>query len=144
VDRDNSIRSYFLQGFTNAEIGGFLALQHGIILSVQTVKRILKCLRLRRAGRNSESPLEQIVFAIVEELENSCGSFMGYHQLTRRLRRKYNLQVRRDTVMKSLRIIDPERSIECRKKRRLKRRRYITPGLNYLWHVDGWDKLAPF
>ena len=143
MDRDNLIRSYFLQGFTNAEIGGFLALQHGIILSVRTVKRILKRLRLRRAGRNNESPLEQIVFAIVEELENSCGSFMGYRQLTRRLRRKYNLQVRRDTVMKSLRIIDPE-GVECRKKRRLKRRRYITPGPNYLWHVDGWDKLAPF
>ena len=143
MDRDNLIRSYFLQGFTNAEIGGFLALQHGIILCVRTVKWILKRLRLRRAGRNSESPLEQIVFAIVEELENSCGSFMGYHQLTRRLRRKYNLQVRRDTVMKSLCIIDPE-GVECRKKRRLKRQRYITPGPNYLWHVDGWDKFGIF
>ena len=143
MDRDNLIRSYFLQGFTNAEIGGFLALQHGIILSVRTVKRILKRLRLRRAGRNSESPLEQIVFAIVQELENSCGSFTGYRQITRRLRRKYNLQVRRDTVMKSLRIIDPE-GVVCRKKRRLKRRRYLTSGPNYLWHVDWWDKLAPF
>ena len=138
MDRDNLIRSYFLQGFTNAEIVGFLALQHGIILSLRTVKRIFKRLRLRRAGRNSESPLEQIVFTIVEELENSCGSFMGYRQLTRRLRQKYNLQVRRDTVIKSLRIIDPE-GVERRKKRRLKRRRYITPGTNYLWHVDGWD-----
>ena len=45
--------------------------------------------------------------------------------------------------MKSLRIIDPE-GVECRKRRRLKRRRYITPGPNFLWHIDGWDKLAPF
>ena len=73
ADRDNLIRNYFLQGFTNAEIGGFLALQHGIILSVRTVKGILKRLTLSKARRNSESPLEQIVFAIVEELENSCG-----------------------------------------------------------------------
>jgi len=70
VDRDNLIRSYFLQGFRNAEIGGFLALQHGIILCVQTVKRILKRFETEKGGRNSESPLEQIVFAIVEELEN--------------------------------------------------------------------------
>ena len=143
INREDLIWGYFVQGFTNAEIVGFLLLQHGIICSVRTVKRILRRLRLKRAGRNNESPIEHIVFAIVEELENSCGSFMGYRQLTRRLRLKYNLQVRRDTVMKSLRIIDPE-GVECRKRRRLKRRRYGTPGPNFLWHVDGWDKLAPF
>ena len=32
VNRDNLISSYFLQGFTTAEIAGFLALHHGIIL----------------------------------------------------------------------------------------------------------------
>ena len=66
---------------------------------------------------------------------------MGYRQLTRHSRRKYNVQVTRDTVMKFLCIIDSE-GVECRKRRRLKRQRYITPGPNFLWHVDGWDKLA--
>ena len=32
----------------------------------------------------------------------------------------------------------------CRKQRRLRRRRYGTPGPNFLLHVDGWDKLVPF
>ena len=63
--------------------------------------------------------------------------------MTRRLRRKYNLRVRRDTIMQCLRVIDPE-GVERHKRRRLKRRRYVTPGPNFLWHVDGWDKLAPF
>ena len=143
VNRDNLITSYFLQGFANAEIAGFLALHHGIILSVRTVKRILKRLRLRRAKCNNESPLEEIVSVTLEELENSRGSFMGCRQLTRHSRRKYNLQVTRDTVMKFLCIIDPE-GVECRKRRRLKRPRYITAGPNFLWHVDGWDKLAHF
>lgn len=143
LNKENLIRSYFIQGFTNTEIAGFLALQHGVILSVRTVKRILKRMGLRRASVTNESPIEQIVRAILEELENSCGSFMGYRQLTRRLRRKYNLHVRRDTIMKYIRIIDPE-GVERRKKRRLKRRKYTTPGPNFLWHVDGWDKLAPF
>lgn len=143
VDRENIISSYFFQGFTNAEIACLLALQHGVVLSVRSVKRILKRLTLRRAGRNSESSLEQIVSAILEELENSCGSFMGYRQLTRHLRRKYNLLVTRDTVMKSFPIIGPE-GVERRKRRRLKRRRYITPSPNFLWHIDGWDKLAHF
>ena len=110
---------------------------------MRTLKRILQRLGLKRARCDDESPLERIVAAILEELENSCGSFMGYRQLTRRLRRKYNLQVRRDTVIKSLRVIDPE-GLERLQRRRLKRRRYVTPGPNFLWHVDGWDKLAPF
>ena len=45
--------------------------------------------------------------------------------------------------MQCLRVIDPE-GVDRRKRRRLKRRRYATPGPNFLWHVDGWDKLAPF
>lgn len=143
LDREQLIRNYFLQDFTNIEIVGFLALQHGITISVRTVKRILHRMRLKRACLANESALEQIVSAILDELENSCGSFAGYRQLTRRLRRKYNLIVRRDTIMKCLRVIDPE-GVERRKRRRLKRRRYITPGPNFIWHVDGWDKLAPF
>ena len=143
LDREALIRNYFLQGFTNAEIVGFLALQHGHILSVRTLKRTLHRMRWKRATRDNESPLEQIVSAILDELENSWGSVMGYRQLTRRLRRKYNLQVRRDTIMESLRIIDPE-GVDRRKRRGLKRRKYVTPGPNFLWHVDGWDKLAPF
>ena len=143
LDREDLIRGYFVQGFSNAEIVGFLLLQHGIVCSARTVKRILRRLRLKRAGSNNKSPIEHIVFAIVEELESSCGAFMGYRQLARRLRLKYDLQVRKDTVMKSLRIIDPE-GVECRKRRRLKRRRYGTPGPNFLWHVDGSDELALF
>ena len=61
----------------------------------------------------------------------------------KRLRRKYNLLLRRDTIMKCLRVIDPE-GVERRKRRRLKGRRYVTTGSNFVWHVDGWDKLAPF
>ena len=36
------------------------------------------------------------------------------------------------------------KGVECRKQRRLRRRRYDTLGPNFLWQVDGWDKLAPF
>ena len=143
LEREDLITSYFNQGLTNAEIVGFLVLRHGIVCSVRTLKRILKRLGLKRARHNNESLTEHIVGAVLEELENSCGSFMGYRQLTRRLRRKYDLKVRRDTVMRALRIIDPE-GVERRQKRALKRRRYSTPGPNFLWHVDGWDKLSPF
>ena len=52
------------------------------------------------AGSFSRTAAGNRAYAIQEELENSCGSFMGYRQLTRRLRRKYDLKVRRDTVMR--------------------------------------------
>ena len=35
------------------------------------------------------------------------------------------------------------RGVEGRKQQRL-RRRHGTPGPNFLWQVDGWDKFAPF
>ena len=40
--------------------------------------------------------------------------------------------------------IDPDGVDRRKTMRRLKRQRYATPGPNFLWHVDGWDKLAPF
>jgi len=83
LEREDLITSYFNQGLTNAEIVGFLVLRHGIVCSVRTLKRILKRLGLKRARHNNESLTEHIVGAVLEELENSCGSFMGYRQLTR-------------------------------------------------------------
>lgn len=65
----------------------------------------------------------------------------------------------RDTVMKLLRQIDPE-GVDQRKGKRLKRRLYhckvtccyktkkkllfCVQGPNYIWHLDGYDKLTPF
>ena len=38
IDREDLIRGYFVQGLTNAEIVGFLLLQHGIICLVRNCK----------------------------------------------------------------------------------------------------------
>ena len=45
--------------------------------------------------------------------------------------------------MECVRIIDPEEVNNC-KRRRLQRRKYVTTGPNFLWHMDGLDKLKPF
>jgi hypothetical protein len=34
--------------------------------------------------------------------------------------------------------------VQSRKKKRLRRRAYHTKGPNYVWHIDGYDKLKPF
>ena len=36
--------------------------------------------------------------------------------------------------------LDPE-GVEMRLKRRFRRRRYVASGPNFIWHLDGYDKL---
>jgi hypothetical protein len=39
--------------------------------------------------------------------------------------------------------LDPE-GTHLRRTHRLKRRVYCAKGPNYIWHLDGYDKLKPF
>ena len=48
-----------------------------------------------------------------------------------------------ETVRLTLKALDPE-GVICRSRNRLKRRIYIFKGPNYMWHIDGYDKLKPF
>ena len=96
----------------------------------------------QRYNHNNCSPLKAIIEAILKEIENS-GQCIGYRMMWRRLVHSYNLNVKRDTVLSLLREIDPE-GIERRKRRQLLRRRYSTPGPNYMWHVDRYDKLKTY
>ena len=110
------ILSYFNQGYTNTGIVGFLAMIHGVVIGLSTLKRWLRRLGLKRAHRENETLLEDIVSAILLEIDGSVGSFVGYREMTRRLRIKHHLIERRDTVMRSLRIIDPEGVQLCQRR----------------------------
>ncbi len=57
--------------------------------------------------------------------------------------RMEGMQVCRRIVEGVARELDPE-ECELRQRRRLRRRKYRTPGPNYVWHLDGYDKLKPF
>ena len=59
------------------------------------------------------------------------------------LKRSYGIKVKRDTVMEILREIDPL-GTALRRTRRLNRRRYSSPGPNFCWHFDGYDKLKRY
>lgn len=41
-----------------------------------------------------------------------------------------------------MREVDP-RGVEQRKHGRLHRRMYVSPGANFCWQIDGYDKLKP-
>ncbi|XP_028409540.1 uncharacterized protein LOC114532161 [Dendronephthya gigantea] len=60
-----------------------------------------------------------------------------------RLKVDHQLVVDRETVRKILRIVDPE-GVDTPLRHRLKRRQYKVKGPNYIWHIDGYDKLKPF
>ena len=52
-------------------------------------------------------------------------------------------KVRREDVRIILSTLDPE-SVGRRQARRLVRRAYHAKGPNFIWHVDGYDKIKPF
>ena len=45
--------------------------------------------------------------------------------------------------MRCLRELDPD-GVESRRKKRLCRRVYHSKGPNFIWHIDGHDKLKPY
>ncbi|XP_065915413.1 uncharacterized protein [Dysidea avara] len=63
--------------------------------------------------------------------------------LHQRLLQKHKLRVGRDTVMMLSAVNDPDGALE-RKKHKLKRREYHSKGPDFIWHMDGYDKLKPF
>ena len=55
----------------------------------------------------------------------------------------HDLVVTKETVRHTLRFLDPERVHE-RFRHRLQRHQYKGRGPNFLWHINGFDKLKPY
>ncbi len=140
LGRNETIVNYFRLGFTAVEILGFLASIHGFRLSLRQLRRILRnngCTR-----REDPTDLNAIVLAVEQQLRGS-GRLLGYRAMHQRLVNDYHFVVTRDVVRRVLRVLDPD-GVEARSRHRLRRRSYHTKGPNYLWHIDGYDKLKPF
>ena len=56
---------------------------------------------------------------------------------------KRGIIAKRERVMTLLKELDPD-GVETRRKKRLRRRAYHTKGPNFIWHIDGYDKIKPF
>ena len=113
---------------------------HGIYLSLRQLRRIRQSCGCRRRGETSG--IDIIIQAIEQELKGS-GSVIGCRSMHQRLTGSYQLVVTRNVVRQILKVLDPE-GVLLRSRHRLRRRQYINKGLNYMWHIDGWDKLKPF
>ena len=113
---------------------------HGISISLRTLKRRLQEYGLKK--RNNGVDEEQIRNLIRIEMANAGGQ-SGYRTIWHALRLIHSIHPPRALVAEILRELDPEASND-RKSRKLKRRKYLSPGPNYCWHVDGKFKKMPF
>ncbi len=104
----------------------FLESQHGIRMSLKTLKRRLK--RLNLSQRASCSPQESVNAAIRTEL-NGSGQLLGYRAMWQTLQQKHSLTVRQDDVMHALRVLNPE-GVSLRHGRQFVRRSYCAAGPN--------------
>ena len=139
IKENDLISYYFRSGYTYLEICEFLKL-HDISMSLSSLKRRLKDLGLTRKDTYIVNDNELKV-AIEEEITGS-GCFLGYRKVWARLRKK-GIVVKRKRVMTMLKQLDPE-GVESRTKKRLRRRLYHAKGPNFIWHIDGHDKLKPY
>ena len=127
---------------TYEEIREFLRIQHSCEISLSTLKRWIKRKGLRRRPLACiRSSMSVIADAVQEELDGSGANF-GYRRMHRALLSKGTI-CRRNDVRLSLKQLDPD-GVNLRKWRRLHRRKYVSPGPNFAWHIDGHDKLKPF
>ena len=129
---------YFQLGLRQHEILHVLAVCHRISISLRTLQRKLKCLGL---CRQQPSDFYDAVCYIQEDVARS-GGLCGYRWMYAKCKEN-NVPVTRDVVAVIMQLVDPQ-GVQWRQRRRLRRRQYIAKGPNFLWHVEGNDKLKPF
>ena len=133
------IIGYFREVFQYKEILSLLLICHNICIKMKTIQKILKRLKLKR--KNFKTCSTDIASAVLTELEGS-GSLLGYSSVHQRLRSR-GIVTDRESVRICMKILDPA-GVSLRKQHKLARRSYCNKGPNYLWHIDGNDKLKPF
>lgn len=139
MDRNYLIREYFKLGLKYSDIIKSMDELHGYVLSIRSLKRIIKKMGLHR--RKYKSDILQVALFVFEECEMH-GQMHGYRWMHLKCH-EMELVVDQETVRVLLHIIDPK-GIELRRKRRLRRRIYSIKGPNSVWHIDGYDNLSKY
>lgn len=132
---DTLIRYYFHLGLQYDEIHLYL-LANGLNISIRTLKRRLKIMQLYR--RKMYTPIETVSDFLMEQLLAS-GQMPGYKWMHLRCIQN-GIIVKQSVVRHLMHVLDPE-GMSARRRKRLRRRQYFNKGPNYLWHIDGYDKL---
>ena len=140
LNREELIHVYFNRGLTYDEILNMLSTHHNITLSKRHLHRLLRDQGLSR--RINKTNLNNVIDVLHHSISETSSKHFGYRQMTQKLR-GLGYVVDRENVRMCIKELDPEGVLE-RSRHRLVRRTYITRGPNYLWHMDGYDKLKPY
>ena len=137
------VKDYFRKGYTYLEKPEFLKVHHKSKISLSTLKHYLKkmiCFRRPLLGRRIN--FNEVKEIIQEELHKSRSN-LGYRRVWSYLSAS-GILLRRKDVRLALRELDPE-NVGKRQRRRLGRRRKCrNAGPNYVWYINGHDKLKPY
>ena len=132
-DERELIEYYFNCGYSYEVILEFLERYHDISISLRTLKRRLNAYGLKK--KKHEVDVARVRDLIKVEMAHA-GAQSGYRSIWHALRHVHNIHPPRKMVANISKELDPEAS-SARKSRRLRRRKYLSPGPNYCWHVDG-------
>ena len=138
TELDTLIKMYFDVGMLYKDIVSTLSQQHNITISERHLIRKLTHLNL---SRRTFSSFNDVTTFIQRQLVGS-GQCHGYRMMYEKCI-QHGLRVRKEDVRIILKELDPE-GVESRMGRRLRRRLYYAKGPNYIWHLDGYDKLKPY
>ena len=133
------IKNYFRQGLRYSEIVDLVNDVHGGTLSLRQLHRILRTLDLYR--RRNKTSYNELITRINDALHGSRECF-GYRLMSQWLLSE-GIVTDRETVRIILKELDPV-GVSCRSERRFRRRIYLSKGPNFIWHLDGYDKLKPY
>ena len=139
LSKEKIIHAYFLAGFPYRDILEFLLLFHNIKMTLRQLHRVLRKKNLFRKNKNTST--KEIVNSVAEEIKES-GSSYGYRFVHQKLIMK-GVKSNRELVRLTLKELDPI-GVRNRSTKKFTRRRYTSVGPNYMWHIDGYDKLKPF
>ncbi|XP_016336667.1 uncharacterized protein LOC107684819 [Sinocyclocheilus anshuiensis] len=106
---------------------------------MRTLRRHLKHLRLYR--RKNQTDLLEVALFLMNELDR-YGKPHGYKLLHLKCIQA-GFVVSQCVIRHLLGILDPD-GVQMRRRNRLRRRMYVNPGPNFIWHMDSYDKLKPF
>lgn len=139
MDAKSIIEGYFRKGFTNTEILLLLQESHNIRMSLRSLERTLSKNHLWRR-KNKTDDLEVACF-LQQQLQTS-GRQHGYRWMHQKCWMA-GIITDRETVRLLLTLMDSD-GVSLRASNRLRRRVYCSRGPNYIWHIDGYDKLKPY
>ena len=127
---------YFQSSFSYSELLVFLGTFYEINLTLRHLHRLLREQNLFRRYHFTNS--NDIIEVIQREMSGS-GENLGYRTMHQKLRMK-GVVTNRETICLIIKTLDPL-GVELRKSNKLKRPMYTSRGPNFMWHMDGYNKI---